>query len=402
MDLYTRLRNVQKCLEDNDFTISTFIQGILNNTFYESPVRQSLVSDAVSLCITLYERTDRAAVFGWASSIVKAGLCMEIDNLSRKNKSTANNDEPKSKRAKRAVGRNTALLSIKAIVMISIFLQSTNERCNYLQSILGIFFHSNAVPERVVETLAHTGLSISLTSIHNAINSLSEKAGKRLEDAVGKLTTAFAYDNFDCHFKTSEPTVEQRSSTFVSATSATAIPLVGVTDREHLRCSDQLWDKDPLNPSPTETPVKIDLTDIMKFHLQNSANKRTPGKKFSALRENFAWHVRDILIRRAKGFEYLMAQLGQPEPINKLTPEKTVQIPCRAMNIKESTPDGNIEVVENLLRQGRIGEPGDKMFHIHKDVDMTGFVILIHGDLLTKERLDAVRQSRRIEETPKR
>jgi hypothetical protein len=72
------------------------------------------------------------------------------------------------------------------------------------------------------------------------------------------------------------------------------------------------------------------------------------------------------------------------------------------MNIKESTPDGNVEVLESLLRQGGIGEPEDKKFDSEKDVDMSEHILLIHGDLLTKERLDTVQDSRSIEATPKR
>ncbi|KII83139.1 hypothetical protein PLICRDRAFT_58552 [Plicaturopsis crispa FD-325 SS-3] len=61
------------------------------------------------------------------------------------------------------------------------------------------------------------------------------------------------------------------------------------------------------------------------------------------------------------------------------------------MKIKQSTTDGNIQVIEELHRQGGIGKP-----------NVTEYVILVHGDLLTKERLDSVRESRAIEDTPKR
>lgn len=63
----------------------------------------------------------------------------------------------------------SALKSIlqKSIVIISILMQSTNKSCNYLQSILGIFFHSTNTPEKVIETLAHAGLSISLLSMQS-------------------------------------------------------------------------------------------------------------------------------------------------------------------------------------------------------------------------------------------
>ncbi|KAH9167844.1 hypothetical protein EDB89DRAFT_1890233 [Lactarius sanguifluus] len=57
--------------------------------------------------------------------------------------------------------------------------------------------------------------------------------------------------------------------------------------------------------------------------------------------------------------------------------------------------------MENLLRQGGLGDPTEPGFDTRGDVDISEFVLLIHGDLLTKERLDTVRDSRRIEDTPK-
>ncbi|KAI9437484.1 hypothetical protein H4582DRAFT_1815295, partial [Lactarius indigo] len=53
----------------------------------------------------------------------------------------------------------------KCVVCISIVLQSANENCNHLQSILGIFIHSANVPQRVAEVLAHAGLTISIKSV---------------------------------------------------------------------------------------------------------------------------------------------------------------------------------------------------------------------------------------------
>jgi hypothetical protein len=71
------------------------------------------------------------------------------------------------------------------------------------------------------------------------------------------------------------------------------------------------------------------------------------------------------------------------------------------MKIKQSTVDGNIEVMDSLLRQGGLSDPSEPSFETSGDIDMSKFVLLIHGDLHTKERLDTVRDSRRIEDTPK-
>jgi hypothetical protein len=92
------------------------------------------------------------------------------------------------------------------------------------------------------------------------------------------LTTAVAYDNFDINFTSSEPTIENPSK-FISATSATAIPLYGVENPESLRCSQQLWEKDLRNPSPGAVPIKINLDDVRDFHLHSSTNKKSTHEK---------------------------------------------------------------------------------------------------------------------------
>lgn len=290
----------------------------------------------------------------------------------------------------------------KCVVVISILLQSTNEKCNYLQSVLGIFFHSTSVPEKVIETLAHAGLSISLTSIHNAVTSLSKEAAVKIRDTVRTLTAAFAYDNFDINFQTTEPTIENQT-TFISATSATVIPLFGVDNPAVLRCSNELWRLDPGNPKPLTWPVPVEMED-MKFlrELQGDEDKKKWGERLSPRSKCFAWHVRDILVRQGEFFGDFAKDLGKPGEIWSIPLHRTTQVPCRAMKIKQSTVDGNIQVIDNLHAQGGIGEPSDSGFVIGWDVDMSEWVILVHGDLLTKERLDSIKESRSIEETAKR
>lgn len=249
--------------------------------------------------------------------------------------------------------------------------------------------------------LAHAGLSISLSSIHRAVKSLSDHAAEKIKGAVRSLKTAFAYDNFDIDFKTAEPTVEHQS-TFVSATSATAIPLFGVENIEPLRCSETLWNRDPRNPSLSALPNEVDAKHMLKIHRRHTFTKRAPGETLSPLDKNFAWHIRDILVHRGEFFGVFLAQLGSPDVVDQIPVHKTEQIPCRSMRIKESTTDGNIEVMDNLQKQGGIGEPDDTHFTAEEDIDMSEYVIIFHGDLLTKERQDSVKDSRRIEGTPKR
>lgn len=255
------------------------------------------------------------------------------------------------------------------------------------------------MPEKALELLSHAGVSISLSSIHSAIKSLSKEASDNLRKSFRTLTMGVAYDNFDMAFKVAEPTTS-RHSAFVSATSATAIPIFGLTDKSVLRCSAELWKKDINNPNATNS-VTVDPTQIRRLHY-TSGIIQLPGQKRSLLFERLAWQVRRILIEwGGSSFSRFSKDLGEPTMVNKIPVHKTQQIPFRAMNIKESTADGNIEVVQNLLRQGGLGDETDKRFKSGVDVDISEWVVLVHGDLLTKERLDSVKISRRVEKTPK-
>jgi hypothetical protein len=213
-----------------------------------------------------------------------------------------------------------------------------------------------------------------------------------MKAAVHTLATVFAYNNLDIHFKSLEPTVEHPSS-FISATSATAIPLFGVANPEAFWSLQHYWEKDPKNPSPSAQPIKINLDNLSAFHL-HSLSRKALGQKLSPLLANYAWHICDILI-------WWGEHLGQPTTVNQIPLHQTMQILSWSMNIKELTPDGNVEVLESPLHQGGIGEPEDKKFDAENDVDMSEHILLIHGDLLTKEQLDTVQDSWIIEATPK-
>ncbi|THH23062.1 hypothetical protein EUX98_g8114 [Antrodiella citrinella] len=157
-------------------------------------------------------------------------------------------DGPRRKKCRRrARERLTSLQRIRRVVIMSIFMVSTNQKCNPLACMLGIFCHSTSAPELVVEVLAHAGLSISLTATHTMINSLSEKALKYIRELAKTKVAAFAYDNFDMDFKSFSPTVEKPGTTLQHATSALIFPLEhGVTPSD-LKFVDEIWSTDPMN-----------------------------------------------------------------------------------------------------------------------------------------------------------
>jgi hypothetical protein len=83
----------------------------------------------------------------------------------------------------------------KKVTMISIMMQSTNQKCNALELVFGIFLHSCNTLQKVIQALAHMGLSISVGSIHSAVASLSRKAFLTLRAMGQTLLVGYAYDN---------------------------------------------------------------------------------------------------------------------------------------------------------------------------------------------------------------
>lgn len=137
------------------------------------------------------------------------------------------------------------------------------------------------------------------------------------------------------------------------------------------------------------------------MHKNYAYSRQTHPNRLSPRQEAFSWHVHAILVNQVEGFKHFTKELDEPDTVKRIPLHKTTQIPCHAMNIKQSMTDRNIEVLNSLFRQGGIGDPHESGFDVEHDMDMLEHIILIHGDLLTKERLDTVFNSRQIEHTPK-
>jgi hypothetical protein len=110
---------------------------------------------------------------------------------------------------------------------------------------------------------------------------MSLESAHKIKKGIRSLKMAIAYDNFDINFKTSEPTLAHHSS-FVSATSATAIPLVGVDNVDILHCSKALWSVDPRKPSSSVSHTGVDEFDLLRFHAANTYDHKTPELGFSS------------------------------------------------------------------------------------------------------------------------
>jgi hypothetical protein len=147
-------------------------------------------------------------------------------------------------------------------------MQSTNQKCNAVESVFGIFLHASNTLSKVIEALAHMGISISEQSIEHAVKSLSVESYAKLREMGQSLLVGYAYDNFDIDFGVIVPTVEKETDTLTHMTSGDVIALEHGVQAEHLKCSEELWQKSPLNPkiNPTSLPPPHTVRDLEQLH----------------------------------------------------------------------------------------------------------------------------------------
>jgi len=103
-----------------------------------------------------------------------------------------------------------------------------------------------------------------------------------------------------------------------------------------------------------------------------------------------AWQFCHDLVKYGPAyFHQFENDLGEPESVEKIPVVKTHQVPAYAMDIAQSTVKGNAKAIENLLRQGGVGDPAS-----NPGVrDMTNHVILFHGNLSTFEQIESILES---------
>ncbi|KAJ7795392.1 hypothetical protein B0H14DRAFT_3554585 [Mycena olivaceomarginata] len=312
-------------------------------------------------------------------------------------------DNP-TQRAQKPAERRKALIAIKKVVLISIMMQSRNKNCNALESVFGIFLHASNTPSKVVETLAHMGISISPDAIHNAVHSLSHETYHTLRAMGQTLLVGYAYDNFDINFPGLVPVVEKSTDTLTHMTSGGLIFLEHGVKKDDLRCSEELWRKNPLNPAfdTTNAPPPPTMIDLER-HL-DSLHPETPHPSNLTCRERFnSWLFRSDLVKSGPNyFSEFISVLGKPEMLEQIPVVRMRWAPARSLDTKQSTVAGNLEAIPAFLEQGGVGDPSEKVEGIWERnvLSMIAYVILFHGDLGTGERIMSLLQRRSIEDTP--
>ncbi|KIK72317.1 hypothetical protein PAXRUDRAFT_22127 [Paxillus rubicundulus Ve08.2h10] len=76
---------------------------------------------------------------------------------------------PKLTGENKQLKRCAAIKTMKKTCISSILMQGINQKSNAMQSILSFFLQSAHAPQKVIDTLAHLGVSISTDAINLAV-----------------------------------------------------------------------------------------------------------------------------------------------------------------------------------------------------------------------------------------
>ncbi|KAI0636168.1 hypothetical protein C8Q77DRAFT_1053195 [Trametes polyzona] len=256
------------------------------------------------------------------------------------------------------------------LVILCILLQNRNQKVNALQSTVGIFLHACNTLEKVVKVLARMGVSISLTSIHRAVNSLSEAACREIEELGQTLLASFGYDNLELTLPTGIPTVDKPGEGLLHLTSGILLRLEHGVTREDLRCAHLLWERSPSNPHASD-PRVFDPYETMlhlrTLHLEPSNfSGHTPGL---TRRGRFRlWMVQRMLLEHGPTpLRSHLATLHEPDPVDAIPLVKSRYLPLRTMDLNQSKVSGNIDALLSMFAQaGVLGvECGDSALVSH-------------------------------------
>ncbi|KAF6764718.1 hypothetical protein DFP72DRAFT_799188 [Ephemerocybe angulata] len=300
-----------------------------------------------------------------------------------------------------------ALLSIKKVICLSIMMQHGNQRCNALQSIVGLFLHSCNTPESVVEFLAQVGLSVSATSINNAVTSMSDKCKERQRDMGQTLFATYAYDNLDVYLQKAVPVAEKEGTNLEHFTTGTMLPLHPETfldGVDGLDCSDELWKLDAHNPDNKPDPItnnpnpknqrpEVAFEDLYDIHPDPHENETLDRRgRFNA------WKMRyDLIHNGPEYFHQFTRNLGHPDEVERIPLTKTTQVPLRMVDLSPSTPINNGTAIEEFMGQGGVSGSVDSKEGMK---DPKNKAVIISGDLLTGQHVNSLQESRSVEATP--
>ncbi|KAI8356222.1 hypothetical protein B0O80DRAFT_384940 [Mortierella sp. GBAus27b] len=238
-----------------------------------------------------------------------------------------------------------------------LFLKS--KQSNYLQTPMGMYLYAQGCSKSVISVLSHVGLSVSYSSIQNALETLTEDALNTVRAAISEHSWFLLYDNINFLNRKYDQRSDNKN-TFENGTTATIVITKGV---EKMR---QVHDQ---RPAPY-------LGDILPDERSNL--------HFQTV---FKFYLVKVLQRHYPTYERYSVSIPSMQP---LKPEKTEAYPLPAMKIDQSTVEGNVDIIETLMKSVLKLDPKE----------FSDDMIIVAGDQLTVSRVGSAKRLRREDVTP--
>src|SRR5260221_539876 len=192
----------------------------------------------------------------------------------------------------------------RKVIIISILVHSSNEKCNALQTRNGLYLAASNASKSVHQWATCTGLSISPTSIMNA-RDLMIKNQKLFNQTLGAMKVLnLVYNN--CNFKFSiGQSTDLKDHTFESITTGLFLNMHNGILPEDLEYAEFIWEQHPNNENSTNPFPALLTRDIL------------PGMaSIRRLKEHFQWHILAVLVNEY--FPKFRSELGEPPSDFKL------------------------------------------------------------------------------------
>lgn len=242
--------------------------------------------------------------------------------------------------------------------------QTYGERFDEFQAIFGLYLLASGTARRLFDVLAHVGLTISYSSALQYLKTLSKQGLKKAVEVMHAVVCAIVWDNLNIAFRVGEQRLSSTDS-FQNGTTATLIPLYGV-QRGDL----------PIDLMPPRKTRRLTLE-------WESADTMPSTLEVIQLRHNTEFYIRKIILDWSETLHNkYRARLGEPPEVHQIPLHVTTQYPLAAMHIDESTLDGTLEVIDDILK---------KQLNMSEEDLMAHGTIIAHGDLLTGDLTEKVR-----------
>ena len=244
----------------------------------------------------------------------------------------------------------TAIVGTQA----SMIMHCQSQRHNYFQRIMGIFFHAASCSKDVINTLAKAHICVSYDSTLAAIGSLTEDAISIVREAVLKDNWYIIYDNINLFMTVTDQRVDN-ADTQINGATATIVPGkdLGIVDK-------------PYNPQATLT-----LDDFLPDD---------QAVKDAAVASRF--YLVDVLQRHYSTYKRI--SMSPIREIRSLPIEQSITYPISAMEIDQSSVEGNLEILRFITARTLV---------LPATYFDNGKKIIVAGDQLTVSRVEAIKRS---------